>query len=258
VRIERKVGATVAVTGSLLLALSGAIPALASSSPSAGQLHVALAPAANVTSATSTTFAGWVFGASATKSVTSEFKVPALKCTSKETGDSPGTVVFTGSSSDAEASLAALVQACVGGKSEAVTEVAVNDTVKEGTKLPHTGDVMEATVTLSSSKITATLADVTKGHTFKLTLSGSGGSSFQEELGTAKVEVESSSGKVKILPVSDFGKITFTDGAIGGKAIGGVKPQVAVNMVTKKVLEVSTGKITGSKKNSFVNTWKHA
>jgi hypothetical protein len=257
VRIERKVGATVAATGALLLALGGTVPAVASSSPSAARVQASHIALVRTSSATSTTFAGWAFGATKSKSVTSEFKVPTLKCTSKETGASPGSVVFTGSATAAKGSLAAVVLACVSGKVEAGAEVAVNNVAKFGAQVPQPGDLITATVTLSATKITATLADLTKGHAFKVTLSGKKGSSFQEEIGTAKVEVTSGTTS-KILPVADFGTISFTNSAISGKGIGGVKPQVAVNMVTKKVLEVTTGKITGAKKNAFTNTWKHA
>jgi len=73
VRIERKVGATIAVLGSLLLAVSGTAPAFAHTGHSAG-LRFGGLRLADTLAATSTGFGGWVFGAKKATSVTAEFK----------------------------------------------------------------------------------------------------------------------------------------------------------------------------------------
>jgi hypothetical protein len=254
VRIERKIGASVAILGSLLFAVSGAVPALASSGPSAGPARLSALRFARAANATSTGFAGWAFGPKAATSVTAEFKVPALKCTSATTGVSPAALMFTGSSSSPNVNLATVLLACSGGSPLAIPAVVVDGAETNGTKTVHTGDVMTATVVTSTTKTTVTLADVTKGHTFKLTMSGKGAAALQEQIGDGQV---ASNGKA--LPIVNFGTISYSNGAVSGKAIGSVKPQTAVNMQTaKKVLQILTGKITGAKKNAFTTTFKHA
>jgi hypothetical protein len=253
VRIERKVGATVAVLGSLLLAVSGTAPAFAHTGPSAGLRFggVKLAVAAP---ATSTSLGGWAFGPKAAKSVTTEYKVPKLKCGSALSGVGPGAIFLTGSSSSPNFSVAGILMECSGGKPIMAASVVVDGTPKTGTVPPVAGDLIQATVTSSTSKTTATVKDLTKGHTFTLTLSGKGAASLEELI----VDDSLGNGGTQ-LPLANFGKMTFTSAAVSGKAIGTVTPRTAVNMQTKKkVLQILAGPITGAKKNMFTNTWKHS
>ena len=111
---------------------------------------------------------------------------------------------------------------------------------------------MKATVTISATKTTATIADLTVGHTFTFTKSGTGGTSLDEAI------IDSAVGNPQ-LPVVNFGKISYTNGAVSGKAIGSVTPRMAVNMQTSHgVLQILTGAITGTAMNAFTTTFKHA
>jgi hypothetical protein len=254
VRIERKVGAIVAVLGSLLLAVSGAVPALASNGPTAGFSQVTGIRFAGTVNATSTTFAGWVFGAKAAKSVTAEFKVPTLKCTSTTSGIAPSSALLTGSTSSPKVSAATVLLICSGGKPAMVPAVIVNGTESNGSQVVHTGDLMKATVTTSSTATAATIADLTAGHTFSFKKSGTGGTSFEELI----IDSAAAQGTTQ-LPVVNFGKISYSNGAVGGKAIGTVTPRTAVNMQTSaSVLQILTGAITGTAKNAFITTFKHS
>jgi hypothetical protein len=255
VRIERKVGATVAVTGSLLLALSGTVPALAGSH-STGELALATGARLSVTAKSQTTAGGWEFGATGAKSVTTEYKVPSLKCTKTTAGFGPLAAMVTGTTKAEIFSAAGLLMECVSGTPEAVALVQVNTSVKEGTKGVAVGDLMQATVTTTASKTTATVKDLTKGHTFTVTTSLKTGLAL-EELIIDDSLVNTSTGKQ--IPVVNFGKVAFGSSSVSGKAIGSVKPQAGFNMATAKgVLQILVGKITGSKKNGFLTTWKHA
>jgi hypothetical protein len=255
VRIERKVGATVAVVGSLLLALSGTAPAFAHTGHSAG-LRFGGLRLANTLTATSTGFGGWVFAPKAAKSVTAEYKVPKLKCGSAASGVGPIAVFLTGKSSAPTFNAAGLIMQCSGGKAAMAAAVVVGTKQKVGTVPPVAGDLIQVTITSSTTKTTATVKDLTKGHTFTVTLSGKGGASVQELI-IDDALANSSTGKQ--LPLANFGTNTFTSAAVSGKAIGTVTPRTAVNMQTaKKVLQISAGPITGSKKNMFTNTWKHS
>ena len=253
-RIERKVGASIAVLGSLLLAASGAVPALASNGPAAGISHVAGINFAGTTNATSTGFGGWVFGAKGAKSVTAEFKVPTLKCTSATSGIAPSSALLTGSTSSPKVSAATVLLVCSSGAPVMVPAVIVNGTETNSTHVVHTGDLMKATVTTSSTATAATIADLTAGHTFSFKKSGTGGTSFEE------LVIDSAAAKgTTQLPVVNFGKISYSKAAVGGKAIGTVTPRTAVNMQKSTgVLQILTGAITGTAKNAFPTTFKHA
>ena len=102
--------------------------------------------------------------------------------------------------------------------------------------------------------MTATIADLTTGHTFKFKKSGTGGTSFQQVIGDSAF----SQGTTQ-LPVVNFGKISYSKGAVGGKAIGTVSPRTAFNMQTSShILQILTGTITGTAKNAFTTTFKHS
>jgi hypothetical protein len=256
VRIERRIAASVAILGSLLLALSGAVPALAGSGPSAGPARLTGLRYAALANSSSVAFAGWEFKAKAAKSVTAEFKVPAPKCTATEAAVGPLSTTLTGSTASPKVSAAGVLLGCSGGSPVAAAAVIVNNTQStDGVDTVHAGDLMKATVTISASKTTVTVLDLTKRHTFKFTQSGAGGTTFQEGIVDDGITLNG----IQRLPVANFGTITFTEAAVSGKAIGLVKPQTAFNMVSKKkVLQIQTGKITGAKKNSFLTTFKHS
>ena len=252
-RIERKVGATVAVLGSLLLAVSSTAPALAHTSHSAG-LRFGGLRLANTLAATSTGFGGWVFAPKAAKSVTAEYKVPKLKCTSVMTGVGPIVVFATGKSTAANFNAAGLIMECSSGKQVMEAAVVVDGVAKAGTLPPLVGDLIQVTITSSTTKTTATTKDLTKGHTFTVTKSGKGAAPLSEQI----IDDSLANGSTQV-PLANFGTNTFTSGAVSGKAIGTVTPRTAVNMQTaKKVLQIQAGPITGTKKNMFTNTWKHS
>jgi hypothetical protein len=252
VRIERKVGVTVAALGSLLVALGGAAPAIAGSGPAAGLGHFSGARI-TIANATSTGFGGWVFTPKAAKSVTAEFKVPTFKCTSVASGFGPLTALVTGTTA-ATFNAAGLLMGCNAGSPVASAAIVVNGVQTLGTKPVAAGDLIQSTITVTTAKVTVTVADLTKARAFKLTKAGKGGTALQELI----VDDSLNNGTAQ-LPVTDFGKLAFSKAAVSGKAIGGVKPQTAVNMETaKKVLQILTGPITGTAKNTFLTTWKHA
>jgi hypothetical protein len=253
VRIERKVGATVAVLGSLLLAVSGTVPAFAHPSPSAG-LRLSGLRSALAAPATSPTFGGWAFAAKGAKSVTAEYKVPKLKCGSASTGVGPIVVFATGKSTAANFNAAGLIMECSGGKQVMEAAVVVDGVAKAGTLPPLVGDLIQVTITSSTTKTTATTKDLTKGHTFTVTKSGKGAAPLAEQI----IDDSLANGSTQIA-LANFGAMAFTSGAVSGKAIGTVTPRTQVNMQTaKKVLQIQAGPITGAKKNMFTNTWKHS
>jgi hypothetical protein len=253
VRIERKVGASVAVVGALLLAVSGAVPAVAHSSPSAGLAQAAGLRFADTANTTSTSFGGWVFGSKTATSVTTEFKVPVFGCGENENGVGAFAIFDTGTTSAPKFNAAGLILDCavIGGEAAAVV---VNGTIAVASQQVFFGDLLQATIVSSATKTTATVKDLTAGHTFTLTRSGAGGAPLQERIGD---DAELLGGHQ--LPVGDFGKIMFTKGAVSGNPLGSVTPRGGVNMQTSKgVLQILTGALSGTAKNSFLTTWKHS
>ncbi len=255
-RIERRVGAGVAIVGALLLAASGTVPALASNGPPTGLARAAEVTFAEWTNATSPYYGGWVFKSTTATSVTTRFKVPTLTCGTATTGVGPIAVFTTGTSSAPTFNAAGLLLGCSGGTPTGAAAVVLNGTATFGTGALFVGDLIQATVVSSKTKTTATVKDVTVGHTFTLTKSGIGGASLQERIINDDI-TSTSTGKQ--LPVSNFGKITFTKGAVSGKPLGSVSPRTGVNMQTSKgVLQILTGAISGTTKNTFPTTWKHS
>jgi hypothetical protein len=254
VRAGRKIMVTVAALGSLLLAVSGAVPALARGGPAAGLSRSTGHGAADLANATSTSFAGWVFKVKAATSVTAEFQVPSLKCGKLLSGVGPMALMVTGTAAAENLNSAGLLLACADGTAVATPVVRVDGTATIGTSKVATGDLIQSTVTTSASKTTATLADLTTGHTFTLTKSGKGAAALRELIIDNRL-VSKKTGKP--LHLANFGTISFSAGAVSGKALGSVTPRTAVNLLgTTKVVRILTGPLTGAAKNAFTTTWK--
>jgi hypothetical protein len=188
-------------------------------------------------------------------SVTAEFKIPTLTCTSSTSGVGPMSAMLTGSTTAPKFDAAGMLLGCSGGSPAAAPAVVVDGAVATGTNVVHVGDLMKSTIVTSATKTTATMADLTAGHTFKLTKSGPGAAAIEELV--MDDSLVSKTGAQ--LPVANFGKISFSSGAVGGKPLGSVTPRMAVNMQTStKVLQILTGSLTGTKLNAFLTTWKHS
>ena len=221
-RVERKVGASVAVGGALLLAVSGAVPAFARSSPSARFAQAVGLRFADTANTTSKTFGGWVFGSKTATSVTTEFNAPAFGCGENENSVAPIAVFETGTASAPKFNAAGLELNCSITAGELAVVVA-DGTIAVAPQPVFSGDLIQSKVVSSATKTTATVKDLTAGHTFNLTKSGAGGAPLQERIGDNALDVGGHQ-----LPVANFSKITFTKGAVSGKALGSVT-RVAVS-----------------------------
>jgi len=251
--IERKLGASVAVVGTLLLVVSGAVPALARSSPSAGLARAAGLGFSDTANTTSKSFGGWVFGPKTATSVTTEVKVPDFGCGENENGVGAFAIFETGTTSAPKFNASGLILDCAVIEGEAAA-VVVNGTISVAPQPVFFGDVIKSMIVSSATKTTATVKDLTAGHTFTLTKSGAGGAPLQERIGDDAEHLGNNQ-----LPIANFGKITFTKGAVSGKPLGSVTPRRGVNMQTPKgVLQILTGALSGTAKNSFLTTWKHS
>jgi hypothetical protein len=161
----------------------------------------------------------------------------------------------TGTPKNPEVNISGVRYVCFQGKLGTQAIAGVDNA--ETTVFKHVvpGDVIRATVTTSSKTTTATVADTTKGHTFTVTKSGPGGTSFAEDVWDDSV----GSGTTQF-PVADFGSISFSGAAVGGTPLGSVSPPgTAYNWESStKVVKVVTGALTGKARNAFTTTWKHS
>ena len=253
---RRQVYGSVGAAASLLLVLIAVVPAAARSNRSTAfaSLRTPAALRAIGVNGASTTFGGWVFTPPGVTSVVSEFKLPSLTCTSTLAGVGPGTFMLTGTSTSSNFNGAAVLMECNGGTPTAQAQVIVDGVATGATNTLFVGDLMRGTVSTSATTTTATIQDVTAGHTFTLTKSGAGAASLEELL--MDDSLVSSTGSP--LPVATFGKIPF-GGIVGGKPLGSVTPREAFNMETStSVVQILTSGLGGKNKNIFLTTWKHS
>jgi hypothetical protein len=207
------------------------------------------------TAQTSPNFAGWVFGKTKSAKSTIEYKAPAITWTTASKGVAPTTFVYTGTSSSPIEQAAGLLIACISGHKHYIPYLVINDTETNLTKTVAAGDVIKVTVSASTTKVSATIADLTSPRTFSKTLTGTGSPALQEQDGDGRVTVNNT-----VVPVVNFGKISWKHGAISSKPLGSVTPRTKVNMKTGTTLQIQTSALTptGSTANAFTTVWKHS
>src|SRR5215472_8785258 len=144
-RIERKLEASVAVVGALLLALSGAVPASARSSPSARLARAAGLRFADTSNTTSKSFGGWVFGSKTATSVTTELKVPDFGCGENENGVGAFAIFETGTVSAPKFNASGLILDCAVIEGEAAA-VVVDGIIAVAPQPVFFGDVIQSKI----------------------------------------------------------------------------------------------------------------
>ncbi len=238
----------VAAAGSLAAGAVGFAPGIA-----AGR-----APAHAAANGNKSYFAGWVFPQKGATSVTSEFVLPTLQCTSTSTGAGSGSFIYTNVSGKDSLNAATVALYCFGGRPVLVPAVQLGSKVAIDSQKPFPGDLMKATVMTSFTATTATIQDLTKGHTFTLTKSTTGAPSVSAEIGTGSVNKPNTT---TVYPITNFGSIHVFAAKVNGKPLGAT-PGRAFDMVRNNVLLVQTGPLTGggsaAKHNAFTSTWKHS
>ena len=113
------------------------------------------------------------------------------------------------------------------------------------------GDEMSGSVTATTTDtFTLTLTDTTRGWTESIAKSLP-----SAERGSAEVIAEAPSSLVRVLPLSDFGTVSFKHAEVDGQNIGDVAP-VAIDMGTKTYLKATTSAL--SKGKNFRVSWDHS
>jgi Peptidase A4 family len=208
--------------------------------------------AANAAAVTSENWAGYVSAGrvGTFTSVSASWTEPAVTCTSTNTfssfwvgldGDGTDTVEQTGTEAD-----------CDGGAAtyQGWFEMFPNASVFFG-NLVQPGDAMSASVVAAGGgAFTLTLTDSTQGWT-RITNQTSG----TAQLGSAEVIVEApSDGTGAVLPLSNFGAVSFTGAAADNTAIGNENPGALTMVSANDVTEATPSALADG--SAFAVTWE--
>jgi Peptidase A4 family len=112
------------------------------------------------------------------------------------------------------------------------------------------GDSFTSTVTyVGKNKFRLTLSDATRGWSHTVTQA-----SRSAERGSAEVIAEAPSAGSEVLPLADFGVVSFTDATIDGAPLSGSTPNLEPLTMTSKgnVAEAEPSALSGG---SFSDTW---
>jgi hypothetical protein len=247
-----------AVLAALLLAAlpAASAPALAAGIPSLSFApHSAAArldPGAvgAIRNATSTNWSGYAAHSTKYTSVTATWREPSASCGSATTYASFWTGLDGYNSSSVEQT-GTLVE-CVGGTPRQLSwyEMYPANPVYFSNSLVA-GDTVTATVTATSSgAFTLVLKDSTRGwsHTIHKTNSSLARSS-------AEVIAEAPSSSTGVLPLANFGTVSFSGSQINGGTLGASSP-TEINMVSGSTTKASCSGISGG--TAFSCTWHHS
>jgi hypothetical protein len=186
--------------------------------------------------ASTRSFAGYqtaVAAGSATVA-TASFTVPHLSCTSIDRAIAPSAGVPANNYQTA--SVAFLFTGCVNGRAVYFPGLTVNGTETDYTTTPFTsGDVINLTTKVSVNRTRVQVTDVTTGVT-KMII-GTGARASAAYFGENGWFTSSAS----LLHVPDFGKLTFENCLIDGKALASWNPHAYQRVNTRGTVQIATG-----------------
>jgi len=194
------------------------------------------AAARAATPANSRYFAGYqasVPAGSATV-LTSSFTVPALSCTTVDQAMAPSTGVPVNNYSTFSAAF--VLTACLNGAAVYYPQLIVNGTVTDYASTTFSaGDVIDLTTKVSTNRTRVQVTDVTTGVTQKII--GPGASASAAFVGDEAWG--NSSGQLEHVP--DFGKLTFKNCLVDGKALASWHPQAYQRVNSIGRVQITTG-----------------
>jgi hypothetical protein len=223
--------------------LLSAAPAVAA----AGPIN---APLVRVANATSSNWSGFASTSGPFTSVSASWVQPKGSCTSKTTyssfwvgidGDGSDSVEQTGSEVD-----------CNGGSPvyyawyEMYPAYPVNYS-----ESVTPGDHFTASVTASGSSFTLKISDTTKGWTKTQVKTSNTAQDY-----SAEIIAEAPSSNSGVLPLTDFGTVSFTGAKANGSAIGSSSPQKITMETGSGTVKAQPTSLTGGE--AFKVTWHHS
>lgn len=118
------------------------------------------------------------------------------------------------------------------------------------------GDHLSASVAVKGSSYTLIVADATRGWREKTVRSLKAATDATAEVIAEAPATESSNGKIRILPLADFGKVGFTSTMVDGADLGASKPGQLTMTEKDGTVKAAASSISGS--NRFTVTWHHS
>jgi hypothetical protein len=243
IQLRRSVAAAAVLLSGLALVV--AAPA-ASARPA-----VSHGPVHRLTHASSSNWAGWDNTGSTYTSVSANWVQPAVTCARRETsyssfwvgldGDGSNSVEQTGSEADCSRGTPTYYSWY---EFYPAYPVNYSNTVRPG-------DHFSASVTYSAGKYTLVLTDSTQN--WSHTTTGTAPSGLNA---SAEVIAEAPSSNRGVLPLANFGTVSFTNATVNGAALGTVPTPQKINMVGNTYTKAATSNLTNN--TNFSVTWQHS
>ncbi len=216
-----RLGILVSVTVALLTLGS---PLAASASPSSRSSTRPAAPLNPVlprygsTATNTTVFAGYE-ATTGSSSVEDTFKIPNITCSAATSGIGPGAFMVAGPSDDEVFDAVDTSMECSGGQLLVGEYLIVNDIDTFYSDPVAAGDLIRASVMITSTTTNVEISDLTEADAFSLTASGPGGSADDEFAG-----VDTLSDTSGVLAVPSSTSVTFDHTAIGVQPLSKAAP----------------------------------
>jgi hypothetical protein len=209
-----------------------------------------LAPNHKITQSTSSNWSGYSAINGRYTSVSANWTQPTASCTSQTTyssfwvgldGDGSNTVEQTGTSAD-----------CSGGRPTYYAWYEMYPKYPVNLSLAiRPGDSISASVTAGGNgRFSLTITNRTTGGTYQTTQNLK-----RARLASAEVIAEAPSGSGGVLPLTNFGTVSFAAATVNGQSIGSWSPD-RIDMVSGGVTKASTSTLSGG--TSFSVAWKHS
>ena len=116
------------------------------------------------------------------------------------------------------------------------------------------GDRMNASVTVSGSTYTLTIRDTTRGWTRKTVRTASDQDATAEVIAEAPATI--SNGKIAILPLADFGRVTFIGATVNGSSLAASHPAQLTMAAANGTVKALASPISGG--GNFTVGWGHS
>jgi hypothetical protein len=209
-------------------------------------------------------FAGRSYPEAGGASVTTEFFVPRLTCTSTNSGVAVGAFIYTsaGHGSRPLLSAASVQLFCLRSEPAPLPVVELKGKQVYGDRRPHIGDLMKATVIDSAGVLSVTLQDLTDGHAFTLSRSTTSAPATAAAIGDDALKGVPSLTPGPVYPITDFGSLHFSAGRVNGRPLGAAGGKAFDMVSADRRVQIRTGPLRGrgptKARSAFVTTWKRS
>jgi hypothetical protein len=235
------------IVAAVAAAIVAAVPALAAAQPARGPMND---PNHKLTNSTSTNWSGYSATGGPFTSVSASWTQPTAVCSFGSSwssfwvgldGDGSNTVEQTGTEADCSSANVPSYSAWY--EMYPKYPVTLSGTVRPG-------DALTASVSTDGvGRFTLTISDSTQRWSYQTTQR-----SNKAALASAEVIAEAPSSRSGVLPLTNFGSVTFSNSTANGVSLASFNPD-RIDMASGSTTKASTGSISSS--GSFTVTWKH-